>query len=221
EAIKLLDSIGRTGRQFAVFSWVASQTANVHEIGQSTAAQAQYKTRIYGGGDKPSADRLMKGSLPKDTERTLQTNGAGLTVMLAEGMDGLAFVRAPLVSNEALFAYLGLPAFRKQDWLRTAPPSREHEQTPFHLSPERPTTLENEGERVKGERVKVRVKVANEEDILAALDALEAEEKPLTLHAIAKRAKLTWHQYDEIEEVAAYYGYSLARGAGRPAKEGS
>ncbi|MBV9691982.1 MAG: hypothetical protein JO202_19995 [Ktedonobacteraceae bacterium] len=64
------------------------------------------------------------------------------------------------------------------------------------------------------------MKVAKEEDILAALDALEAEGKALTLHAIAKRAGVTWHQYDEIEEVAAYYGYSLARGTGRPSKEG-
>jgi len=131
EAIKLLDTIGRTGRQFAVFCWVASQTANVNEIGQSTAAQANYKTRIYGGGDKPSAERLMKGAVPKDSERTLQTSGAGLSLMLAEGLEASSWVRAPLVSNEALFAYLGLPPFRKEDWLRTAPPRQENEQTPF------------------------------------------------------------------------------------------
>jgi len=227
EALKLLDSIGRMGRQYGLFLWVASQTANVNDIGLSTSAQAQFKTRIYGGGDKPSADRLMKGALSKQTERLLQTSGAGLTVMLADGLDGLAFVRAPLVSNEALFAYLGQPAFCKADWLRTAHPRREHEQTPFDpftLSPQASPTLEMEQERVKGERsesVKVRVKGAKEEAILIAMDELEEEERPLTLNAIAKRAKLTWHQYDQIEEVADYYGYALARGTGRPGKEGS
>lgn len=117
EAVKHLDKIGRLGRQFCVFLWLASQTAQVNDIGLSTAAQAQFKTRIYGGGDKTSSDRVMKGSLPKDTERTLQSNGAGLTLMLADGMGASLFVRAPLVTNEALFDYLRLPAFRKEDWI--------------------------------------------------------------------------------------------------------
>ncbi|MBV9690650.1 MAG: hypothetical protein JO202_13185, partial [Ktedonobacteraceae bacterium] len=226
EALKLLDSIGRMGRQYGLFLWVASQTANVNDIGLSTSAQAQFKTRIYGGGDKPSADRLMKGALSKQTERLLQTSGAGLTVMLADGIDGLAFVRAPLVSNEALFAYLGLPAFRKADWLRSALPRRESEEQdsaafdPFPLFPERPTTLESEEEKGKGKRGK-RGKGPHEEAILIAMDELEEEERPLTLNAIAKRAGLTRHQYDQIEEVADYYGYALARGTGRPGKEGS
>ncbi len=117
EAIDLLDKIGRGGRQFCVFAWVASQTALTKEIGQSTAAQANYKTRIYGGGDKTSCSRLMKGALPSDAERTLQTAGAGLSMILAEGMDAPAFVRAPLVTNEALFQFFGLPPFRKADWM--------------------------------------------------------------------------------------------------------
>ncbi len=117
EAIDLLDKIGRGGRQFCIFAWVASQTALTKEIGQSTAAQANYKTRIYGGGDKTSCSRLMKGALASDAERTLQTAGAGLSMMLAEGMDVPAFVRAPLVTNEALFQFFGLPPFRKADWM--------------------------------------------------------------------------------------------------------
>jgi hypothetical protein len=60
----------------------------------------------------------------------------------------------------------------------------------------------------------------NDDAILDAMDALEAEEKDLTLHAIAKRAGLTRHQYEDIEEVAVEYGYTLERGKGRPAKEG-
>src|SRR6266487_899862 len=43
DALKMLDKIGRMGRQFCVFCWVASQTANVNDIGLSTAAQAQFK----------------------------------------------------------------------------------------------------------------------------------------------------------------------------------
>jgi hypothetical protein len=121
DAIKHLDRIGRTGRQYCVFAWIASQTALVSEIGQSTAAQANYKTRIYGGGDKASSNRLMKGTLPPGAERTLQASGAGLTLMLADGVDGLAFVRAPLVTNEALFAYFGLPPFSLEDWLKRKP----------------------------------------------------------------------------------------------------
>jgi|SRR5579859_1407339 len=232
EAIKLLDKIGRTGRQFCVFSWVASQTAAVGEIGQSTAAQAQYKTRIYGGGDSNSSNRLMKGTLPPDTERILQSSNAGLTMMLAHGLLGLQFVRAPLVTNEALFEYLGLPPFRLQDWLGAE--NVTHRQSSLNLQDERedPDNLlpfpssekrssqaqkpafDNE-EKGKGKSGK-RVKVPNEDAILAAMDELEKEERPLTLHAIATKAGLTRHQYDDIETVAVECGYELDRGRGRP-----
>lgn len=117
EAIELLDKIGRTGRQFHIFCWVASQTANVNDIGLSTAAQAQFKTRIYGGGDKTSADRVMKGSVTRENETILQTSRAGLSLMLADGFSSSEFVRAPLLSNEALFAYFDLPPFQKEEWL--------------------------------------------------------------------------------------------------------
>lgn len=232
QASDLLDKLGRMGRQFCVFAWVASQTAQVKDIGLSTASQAQFKTRIYGGGDKPSADRVMKGALAKEDEKVLQSSGAGLTVMLADGFSDRAFVRAPLVTNEALFAYFGLPPFRMEDWLASARvsrqpvPSREEggktNLSPFTLSPDATKQAQNvretAGERVKGERGK-RVKGPNEEAILEAIDAIEREQKVLTLNAIAKKAGLTWHQYDEIEEVAAYYGYDLERGKGRPAKD--
>lgn len=120
QAIELLDKIGRTGRQFCVFCWVASQTAQVKDIGLSTASQAQFKTRIYGGGDKTSSDRVMKGSIAKEDEKTLQTNGAGLTLLLADGFSDQAFVRAPLITNEALFAYFGLPPFQIEEWIAPA-----------------------------------------------------------------------------------------------------
>jgi hypothetical protein len=116
EAVERLDRIGRTGRQFGVFTYVASQTAQVSEIGQSTAAQANYKTRIYGGGDSTSSKRLMKHTVSADVERALQTSGAGLTLMLADGMSGLEYVRAPLVTNEGLFDYFGL-IFDLDEWL--------------------------------------------------------------------------------------------------------
>ncbi|GAC1661325.1 MAG: hypothetical protein PVS3B3_31880 [Ktedonobacteraceae bacterium] len=128
EAVERLDKIGRTGRQFGVFLWVASQTSLVKEIGQSTAAQANYKTRIYGGGDSTSATRLMKRPVSSENEQALQTNGAGLTLMLADGMNGLELVRAPLVTNEALFEYFGL-TFTLDDWLPsrgTMSPRRGH-----------------------------------------------------------------------------------------------
>jgi len=48
------------------------------------------------------------------------------------------------------------------------------------------------------------------------MDELEAEDRPLTLHAIAKKAGLTRHQYDDIEAVAIECGYELDRGKGRP-----
>ena len=137
EGTKLLDRIGRSGRQFCVFAWVASQTALTSEIGQSTAAQANYKTRIYGGGDKISCSRLMKGALPDEDERTLQSSGAGLATILADGMASRAFVRAPLVTNEALFAYLKLAPFKKEDWMnggRRGIVQREIDGVSFSLS---------------------------------------------------------------------------------------
>lgn len=121
EASELLDQLVRTGRQFCVFAYVASQTAAVADIGQSTASQAQYKTRIYGGGDRNSSSRMMKGAIPAEEEEALQTNGAGLTLMLADGLGKRQFVRSPLVTNEALFDYFGLPEFRLSDWLPDMP----------------------------------------------------------------------------------------------------
>src|SRR6266516_200410 len=191
DALKMLDKIGRMGRQFCVCCWVASQTAHVNDIGLSTAAQAQFKTRIYGGGDKTSSDRMMKGSVPKDTERILQSNGAGLTLMLADGMEGLSFVRAPLVTNEALFHYFRLPAFHKEDWISkgkgTVQPIRhinkEEENPPFPpfpLLPDQQIELKNDEEKGKGKRGK-RVKGPNDDAILMAMDELEEDERPLTL----------------------------------------
>lgn len=229
DAIKYLDAIGRTGRQFFVFTWVASQTALVSEIKQSTAAQANYKTRIYGGGDTTSAGRMMKGKVPANVDKTLSTNGAGLTLMLAEGMQGTSYVRAPLVTNEALFLYLGLPPFRMEDWIKSKPVAQPTRRMVPMTDPAFPTltllpktpnvgnlSSENVEEKVKGKSGK-RVKGPNEEAILDALDALQSENRPPTLNAIATRAGLTRHQYDDIEEIAAYYGYDLARGSGRPA----
>jgi hypothetical protein len=233
EAVELLDKIGRIGRQSCIFAWVASQTAAVKEIGQSLAAQANYKTRIYGGGDRNSSSRLMKGSIPMEQEQALQTNGAGLTLMLADGFSNTEFVRAPLVTNESVFQYFGLPPFQMSEWLAPAgsisrqPVQRLDESvkpslSPFTLSPkedihaQKPS--ETPGERVKGERGE-RVKGPNEEAILDALNALEEDKKPLTLNAISRKAGLTWHQYEEIEMVAAWSGYELDRGKGRP-KEG-
>ncbi|EFH82727.1 hypothetical protein [Ktedonobacter racemifer] len=234
EAIELLDKIGRTGRQFFVFCCVASQTALVSEIGQSTAAQANYKTRIYGGGDKTSAGRMMKGKVPADVEKTLATSKAGLSLMLAEGMQGGTYVRAPLVTNEALFAYLGLPAFRMEDWIKSKPSVQPTRRMVPMTDPAFPTlTLlrknENKAEMSSGspresvksesrESVK-RVKGPNEEAILEAMDALADEGQPLTINAIAKKAGLTWRKADDIEDVASYYGFDLERGSGRPTKE--
>src|SRR6185437_7409628 len=116
-AVKQLDKIGRLGRQYCVFCWVGAQSAAVEDIGQSTAAQAQYKTRVYGGGDRSSSNRMMKGTIPAEHEALLQTQGAGLTLMLAEGFSGPEFVRASLVTNEALFEYLGEPPFDLAEWL--------------------------------------------------------------------------------------------------------
>jgi len=233
EAVEFLDQIGRTGRQFCVFSWVASQTAAVSEIGQSTAAQANYKTRIYGGGDRNSSGRMMKGSIPMSAEVTLQSQGAGLTLMLADGFSNLQFVRAPLVTNEARFKYFGLPPFRMKDWLTQ--PSKVTERLPtlqladsasgdtlfpFPLLPgKKPSQAQKSSqdntEKGKGKSGK-RGKLPNEDAILAAMDELEAEDRPLTLHAIAKKAGLTRHQYDDIEAVAIECGYELDRGKGRP-----
>ncbi len=225
----LLDKIGRTGRQYKVFAWVASQTAAVAETGQSTAGQAQYKTRIYGGGDRTSSSRLMKCTIPMEAERALQSNKAGLTLMLADGMAGLEYVRAPLVTNEALFRFLGLPPFRLADWLR--PPeektteglpapeqARDNNLSRFTPAPEEQKEPKSADGTVKDEVKGERVKAPNEAEILATMETLEAEDRPLTLHAIAKRAGLTWHQYDDIEQTAIFYGYELERGKGRPAK---
>ena len=234
DAIKYLDAIGRMGRQFFVFTWVASQSALVSEIKQSTAAQANYKTRIYGGGDTTSAGRMMKGKVPADVEKTLSSNGAGLTLMLAEGMQGTSYVRAPLVTNEALFLYLGLPPFRMEDWIKGKPVAQPTRRMVPMTDPAFPTlTLlrRNENtpipssasprESVKSEsrESRKRVKVESEEGILEAIDALVEEGQSLTINAIAKKAGLTWRKADDIEEVAAYYGFDLERGSGRPAKE--
>jgi hypothetical protein len=117
-AMELIDTIGRMGRNYLVYVWIASQTALVDQIGLSTGTQANLKTRIYGGGDATSSQRLMKATMPEKTERILQSSGAGLTVMLADGLFEVTFTRSPLVTNEALFAYLGLPPFKKEEWVR-------------------------------------------------------------------------------------------------------
>lgn len=119
DAMELIDTIGRMGRNYLVFVWIASQTALVDQIGLSTGTQANLKTRIYGGGDATSSQRLMKAAMPEKTERILQSNGAGLTVMLADGLAEVTFTRSPLVTNEGLFEYLGLPPFKKEDWMKT------------------------------------------------------------------------------------------------------
>ena len=128
DAAEYLDTIGRMGRQYGIFTYLCAQSANVKVCGLSTPAQANCKTRIYGGGDATSSTRMMNGKVPTDTERTLQSNGAGLTLMLAEGMNGSDFVRAPLVTNEGLFEYLELPPFQLDNWYRdpratSVPPS--------------------------------------------------------------------------------------------------
>lgn len=229
DAVKLLDRIGRGGRQFGIFAWIATQSALVSDIGLSTASQAQFKTLLYGGGDKTSGNRVM-GSVSAEQEKALKSNGAGLVLMIADGVDDSEYVRAPLVTNEALFAYFGLPDFKMEDWLIPAKsvsrlpglPTKSN-LLPLPLYPDAnsqaqksPETTVSQG---KGERGK-RVKGPNCDAILDAMDTLEEEGKSLTLHAIAKRAGLTRHQYEEIEDVAIEYGYDLDRGKGRPAKEG-
>jgi hypothetical protein len=223
DAVELSNKIGRMGRQFCVFAWVASQTALVDDIGLSTAAQGQFKTRIYGGGDKTSSDRVMKGSLSREDERILQTNKEGLTLILADGFSDKEFVRAPLVSNESLFAYFGL-TYRIEDWITpvSQPPSQRSDNLlDSDLSPFTPGTSQAQNDVVKGVKdlQRERVKGPNEEAILDALNALEEEEKPLTLNAISRKAGLTWRQAEEIEEAAYWFGYELERGKGRPAKE--
>lgn len=121
EASDLLDKIVCTGRQYNIFAWVASQSGAVQDIGQSEATQAQYKTRIYGGGDSRSATKLMKGHVSTEDENTLHKYKKGLTLMLAEDLSDRQFVRNPLVTNEALFAYFGLP-FNLDDWYKPLRP---------------------------------------------------------------------------------------------------
>lgn len=89
---------------------------------------------------------------------------------------------------------------------RTTEPTRPTEYRPRST----PLTVE-EGLEITNKR---------KEAILAAMKSLKSESKPLTLNAIAKRAELSWHFYDEIEEVAIWAGYDLDRGQGRPAKDG-
>lgn len=225
-AIKYLDKIGRTGRNYLVFCWVAGQTALVEEIGQSTASQANYKTRVYGGGDQTSANRLMKGGISDEMERALTSNGEGLSLMLAEGLGDLPFVRAPLVTNEGMFEYLELGEFCMKDWIKSSVVVRRRAEDDddfygFTLSQEddRESVDTEPRESVKGavkrER-RERVKGPNEEDILTAMETLEEGGQPLTLNAIAKLAGLTWRQYSEIEDVAFYCGRDLERGKGRP-----
>lgn len=153
--------------------------------------------------------------------------------MLADGMPASSFVRAPLVSNEALFDYLELPPFRKEEWIRSKqaiPLTRKLDNTekpftPFTLlrntnnEPEMSVRSQRESVKSESRESRKRVKGPHDEVILGAMDALLEDEQPLTLNAIARRADLTWRKYDDIEEVASYYGYDLERGSGRPAKE--
>jgi hypothetical protein len=223
EAVKLLDRIGRGGRQFGIFLWLASQSALVTDIGLSTACQAQFKTLSYGGGDRTSANRVM-GKVTPAQEETLRTGKPGLTLMKADGVDDTEYVRTPLITNEALFAYLGLPPFQIDEWL--APVSKQPVQnlSPLHsldLSQDEKSISQAQNDAVKGVKEwkserRERVKGPNEEAILDALNALEEEEKPLTLNAITKKAGLTWRQAEEIEEAAYWFGYELERGKGRP-----
>lgn len=167
----------------------------------------------------------MKGGISDEMERALTANGEGLSLMLADGLSDLPFVRAPLVTNEGMFEYLELGEFRMKDWIKSAKATRRQTQEDdeyFYastVSPERAPMPQNEDveprERVKRER-RERVKGPNEEDILTAIEALEEGGHALTLNAIAKLAGLTWRQYSEIEDVAFYCGYDLERGKGRP-----
>lgn len=123
QAAEYLDKIGRMGRQYNIILYLCSQTAQVTNIGLSSAAQSNFKTMEYGGGDQISANRVMKGSVPKDKERVLQSE-KGLTLMLADGLVDTTFVRAPLVTNTGLFEYLDLPPFNLDQWVSTSNTAR-------------------------------------------------------------------------------------------------
>jgi hypothetical protein len=128
-----------------------------------------------------------------------------------------------------MFDYLELPPFNLSDWL--LPEEEEQEESsqknhgldllPLTFSPEEKeanqaqNAISDEGKRVKGKRVKG----PNHDAILEAMDDLEAEGKALTMNAIARKASLTRHQYEEIEDVAIYYGYELVQGKGRPVEK--
>lgn len=222
EAIESLDRIGRGGRQFGIFAWIATQSALVSDIGLSTASQAQFKTLIYGGGDKTSGNRVM-GAVSSEQEKTLKKNGAGLTLMIADGQDDTEYVRAPLVTNEGMFEFLELPPFKIDEWLRPQSKQPVQDLSLFHsFTPDRKHAQNDAIGPVKGQirERRERVKGPNEEAILDAMNALEEDEKPLTLNAITKKAGLTWRQAEEIEDAAFWYGYELERGKGRPMKEG-
>jgi hypothetical protein len=119
KAPEFLDQIGRMGRQYNIIMYLCSQTAQVKNIGMSSAAQANFKTMIYGGGDQISANRVLKGQVPVEKERVL-AGEKGLTLMLADGLNEPDFVRAPLVTNTGLFEYLDLPPFDLSQWVSTS-----------------------------------------------------------------------------------------------------
>ena len=214
-APECIDTIGRLGRQYKIFACVATQDGLVQTIKQSTGAQANYKTRIYGGGDKISATRIMKSKVNDDKEIALQSNGAGLTLMLAEGLVAPTFVRAPLVTNEALFSYLDAGPFVLEEWLQERP--YEIQLQP-HLSQEQFQTSSVEVERPSRhalsftgftsdsteqvEPVETPLKVSDQKQraltedekfaVFNAINQIEQEGRRLTLNAIKTRTGLSW-----------------------------
>jgi hypothetical protein len=243
DAPKFLNEIARMGRQYCIFLWIASQTARVEDIGLNPDVQDQFNTRIYGGGDRTSAERIMNGSIPKDLERALRKYGEGLTLMLAEEVDELAFVRSPLVTNEALFDYLNLEPFCLEEWLpddfEDDEEDEDDDRPVLDLSRDFPQNLsqgllrdlsrdlsqgqksapEAENQLVKDEARESRESVEglpHHDAIMEAMEALEKEGKALTINAITKRAGISWRLSKEVEQIAIYYGINLAVGTGRP-----
>jgi hypothetical protein len=230
----LIDTIGRLGRQYCIFVCVATQDGLVQTIKQSTGAQANYKTRIYGGGDKISANRVMKSSVDDEKEVTLQSHGAGLTLMLADGLTAPTFVRAPLVTNEALFAYLDAGPFVLEEWLQERPssistqlsmpqeprwtPSVEVERSPSYslgfagLPNISTASVEKVESQLKSSDQKQRVLTENEQfEAIDVIYQIEREGKRLTLNAIKTRTGLSWTVDNAIKELCTKLKKPLTR----------
>jgi uncharacterized protein len=119
------------------------------------------------------------------------------------GIENLALSHAPITPFPSSQERCESPVKGvRESVINQAIEPRESTFTPQNLSDDRERS-------VKGVR----------ESILVAIEELEQEGKPLTINRIRERAKLTWRQADEIEEVAIWAGYDLVRGQGRP-KEG-